>query len=143
MKAWKIAWAPGQYALIAEHAMGHLLECETLDQQTPPPYRQQEAAEPERQNNLLWNQSELPLLDLAAGVASASTLIGIVAFRDNARIEQGALALYGTPQRVDVPNQAIVHDAVLSPRVSRAVHCWVDIEGERLPIIDLDLLMAE
>lgn len=134
--AWVLVLDRQLLAAVGERELVHLIEMPVLlDVPRSPPYCRQV---------LVWNDTVLPAMDLAAWLReeptqSRQTLAGVVAYQTqpDADPEYGALLLAGIPERVRVADdQACALPARPPNWRMLAISCFR--QGERpIPILDL------
>lgn len=123
VQAWLLCIAPGVHALLPRQSMGHLMS-EFSISHVP--------QAPRYANHVyLWKGQILPIFNLSALLLSerqSPKLLGVVAYRQEGEIEQGAIALFEPPVLVDVPSESADWPSLDAPWEALADSC-VDLDG--------------
>ena len=135
LQAWLLCVAPAAYALLPRQTMGHLVDdFEVHHVPQAPAYAN---------HVYLWKRKILPVFNFSAlllGGRQPPKLLGIVAYRRCTEIKQGTIALFDSPQLVDVSNEVAAWPEGSIPWPELADSC-VEIKGfGACPIISTDKL---
>lgn len=123
LQAWLLCIAPGVHAVLPRQSMGHLVDDFSVNHVPQAPNYANHV--------YLWKGQILPIFNLSAlllGERQAPNLLGIVAYRRDAVVKQGAIALFEPPQLIDVPAEPADWPANDKPWPALGDSC-VAIEG--------------
>jgi|GEM_PF-7064479 len=101
VQAWLLCVAPGVYAVLPRQAMGHLVDDFSVSNVPQAPGYANHV--------YLWKDRILPVFNLSAltlGERQAPLLLGVVAYRRDTEIKQGAIALFEAPKLIGVPAES-------------------------------------